>query len=281
MSMQNRPENRDEPRRERYHLKGKNPEELINELEEQMEGMTDLSFNEGLVRAYLDELELKEPMVSDLDVEASLSRFHAAHNKQDESRLPSHRRKIFMRIPAVAAAIMMCMLIAQAAGADVFGAIARWSNDIFQFTPYAVSETPPVPLQFPSGEETTFDSLQDALYALNLNIKIVPAWLPDKFTLNKVTLRRIDDLISVDASYLADDGSFLGIMFEQQWSSTTFSVFEKDDGEVVPYEKDGTTYYIMTNNAQVTAAWLCSNYECAIWGNVTKEEMIRIIESID
>jgi hypothetical protein len=49
---------------------------------------------------------------------------------------------------------------------------------------------------------------------------------------------------------------------------------------VTVYEKEEITHYIMTNLSQYTAAWLNGDLECSIFGDISKEDIIRMIDSI-
>lgn len=258
-------------------------EELIDDLEEKIEEMDDLTFDEDILDAYLEELEQKEPLNLEFDAKASLAIFHAEH-PEISGDIKSAKRgthwKVLRLAAGLVAATLGCMLVAQAAGADVFGIIARWSDEKFQFrTTEAIGTPPPAPKLSP-GEVVNFGSIQEALDAANIQVKLSPTWIPVGFTLDEVTARAVYSSVTVDAFYSGEDDRFLGIMVQPQWSSNTFSVFEKDDGQITEYEKNGIIYFIMTNRSQVSAAWVENNYECAIWGDITKEEMIQIIDSI-
>ena len=46
------------------------------------------------------------------------------------------------------------------------------------------------------------------------------------------------------------------------------------------YERDGIEHYIMTNNRQINAVWTNKNYECSIGGDISEDELRKMIDSI-
>ena len=57
-------------------------------------------------------------------------------------------------------------------------------------------------------------------------------------------------------------------------------IYEKDAGDVVIYQKDGIDYYIMSNLNTITAIWKVDSFECQISGNIEREDLIKMIDSI-
>lgn len=61
------------------HLREKTAEELLNELEVELDDMSEADYDQAWVDAYLDELDRREPPGADAAAEPALERFHAAH----------------------------------------------------------------------------------------------------------------------------------------------------------------------------------------------------------
>ena len=57
-------------------------------------------------------------------------------------------------------------------------------------------------------------------------------------------------------------------------------IYEKDSEGVVIYQKDGIDYYIISNLNTISAVWKYSSFECQISGNIEKEDLIKMIDSI-
>ena len=73
------------------------------------------------------------------------------------------------------------MVVAQAAGIDVFGAIGHWSEVVFHF----------IPLENENGEPTggnsgeyvpEYDTLREKLSSVGIDNDLAPAWYPEGFT---------------------------------------------------------------------------------------------------
>ena len=42
----------------------------------------------------------------------------------------------------------------------------------------------------------------------------------------------------------------------------------------------GVTHYVMTSARGESAKWLVDNYQCGITGDITREELLRMLDSI-
>lgn len=91
---------------------------------------------------------------------------------------PKHVSLVVRRIglvAAVVAAIFGLMITVQAAGVNVFGAIARWTDETFHFS---VQE---------NGEGAAwYSGYQDDLDAAGLREGLMPTWIPEGYTLEDV-----------------------------------------------------------------------------------------------
>lgn len=224
-------------------------------------------------------------------------------------------RKTF-RIAVIAAVVMACtlggMVVAQASGVDVFGAIARWSEAVFSFgevqpdnITYVVdadetlseaeleiirregikkdtsTKPPKVVATLQRGE---FLSVQDALDVYDVMEVKEPAYIPEGFTLNHIDVMQTDDpaSLSLGVSYVKEDvGGFLDIDIMSYDKVITTQV-EKTDASVVDFEINGTTFYLMENINNYTIAWLTDHYECYLSAPISmdKETLYKITESM-
>ena len=118
--------------------------ELLALLENLNDTMTEDNFNDELVTACLDALDRKSPMPAFMTAEESWHSFENKVGLDDTGSITSasvnrtgRKVKRVFRTGLVAAIIVFClfscMIVAQAAGVDVFGAIARWTDDVFGF----------------------------------------------------------------------------------------------------------------------------------------------------
>ena len=55
---------------------------------------------------------------------------------------------------------------------------------------------------------------------------------------------------------------------------------EVSDNLIEKYIVNGTEYYIYDNNGWASAVWIRDNYECYISGDITMEDIKRMVDSI-
>ena len=77
-----------------------------------------------------------------------------------------------------------------------------------------------------------------------------------------------------------EDSSFtLSISdFDEEVGPTT--IIEKDDSNVILHEAGGRIHYIINDGRWCNATWIVDDLQCIIGGNITNDEMIKIIGSI-
>lgn len=218
------------------------------------------------------------------DVEASLAAFHREHQDLFKRQNAAHtsfwkRSKLRIALPMAAMlVIVMGSLTAQALGVDVFGAVARWTSEIFHFTdssiPYAMIQT--VPLA--EGETKNYDTLQDAVDDFGIDVPLAPSWVPDRFVLSEVIAENISSGILIYAAYNASDG-FLRISFNES-SKDIYGSLEKDLSTAKAIDISNILHFIVTDQGITKAVWQNGELECHVSGNVTMLEMEQIINSI-
>ena len=177
------------------------------------------------------------------------------------------------------------MVTAQALGIDVFGAIARWTNEIFHFTTSSQNgDTFNTDIQNsnsypPDGE---YGSLQEALVACGIDQNVNPQHLPDGFELAKVSAYSLPSQVEIEAIYTYNDRIFSLEIFRYNSPEVVGqTIFEKDSEDMILYEKNGITYYIMSNNQQLTAVWMPQELlTCAITGDLSIVEVESLLDSM-
>ena len=170
---------------------------------------------EQFVTQYLPEIE-----ETALEPERTEHAVSAQINRQSPTIPPKRvvRFKRVWRTALVAAIAITCMfaimVTAQAAGVDVFGAMARWTEDVFSFGRIApdsqVSDDPGQETADQGSESSSaeFTSLQEAFDAYGMTEVHEPTWLPDGYTLDNLNVLAVDDplLRSFSASYTDGEG---------------------------------------------------------------------------
>jgi hypothetical protein len=266
------------------HMGSIEPDELIDELADVWDAMDEKDFDPELIDAYLVVLDEKAPIVLDFDAEESLAAFHEKHALLLEQTAPAAessdtipqtvRHRHFRTARLIVAVVMVtlaCMIAAQALGYNVFGTIARWTEETFQFTSSSQTETG-TPEE--ASDEMEYKSLQDALDDYGITESVVPNWFPSDFKMVGIVVTPIFNEIRFYASY-EFGGEFIAVTVRQYESAEAANkdAFEKDDLTVSTYESGGVTHYLMSNNGQLKAAWTNQNLVCSISGDLSKEEL--------
>lgn len=197
-----------------------------------------------------------------------------------EPTVDKPRRFSFQRvgrtIAVMAAAVVLCMALmvgAQAAGADVFGALARWTDDTFHF------ETRSVQLD---NNSKLYGSIQESLDMQDIFGRYSPKWFPEGSIISDVQTFRDDFGCSVQISLLGGGGEkfFIGIDRYNQSDYIDPLTFEIEAGSVEEYLSHGRTYFIFTNSEMITAVYNNGIIVHRIWGELTVQEMKYMLNSI-
>lgn len=200
------------------------------------------------------------------------------------------RFKLVRRTVLAAAAAIACMLAimvtAQAAGIDVFGAMARWTKDVFSFgqiTPD--SQVSDDPAQGMAGQETEapgteFASLQEAFDAYGMTEVHEPEWLPEGYALDGVDVLAVDDpfLRSFSASYT--DGEGRVSVKVMSYEGEPITQVQKTDDPAESIKKNGTTFYLIKNTGNYTIAWYTDQYEYYLTSKEESDILWQVTESM-
>lgn len=196
-----------------------------------------------------------------------------------EGTKPVRRARPWLRrLIAAAAAVALVIFIPLTAKAvnweKMWNAVAHWAKDTFSFvSSESVSVSEPTPEY--DGE---YSSLQDVLRANNRNADIVPTWIPENFTLNKIEKSASPNQEIYRAVYLNGDKE-VKIRIRTYLQSDPETV-EINEELLEMYEESGVQYYIFSNMDQIRAVWIIDSYQCNISGDLSIEEIKSMIDSI-
>lgn len=239
----------------------------------------------------LDEVD-PLPEIEACDARKSLEQFHKKYapvfsSVEAKSAAVSvsspekkHSNRALFKVLPIAAAIVLLFgtVTCQAFGLDVFGAIARWTSEIFQLhsnsTPYATITANPLA----EGEEAYYDTLEEAVEAFGITAPIVPQWIPERFELERVSAFHKSSGMFICADYISDDGT-LQIRYKEV-KNIDFSSLEQEDSNVEAHFKGEIRHYLLSDMGRQKASWQNGELECQVFGNVTRQEIIEIVDSI-
>lgn len=183
----------------------------------------------------------------------------------------------WLRRITVAAAILVVILCtsltAKALGVDIWNVVASWANETFHF-----AREGQVDMSEPSPEDAiAYGSLQEILSANGRDFKLIPAWIPDGYELVEIKTDETPMQETYIAIYSNADKIFK--INVKSYLNADPEKIEISDNLQEIYEVGGTEYYIFKDNKQYRVTWISNNFECYLTGELTKDEVLKIIES--
>lgn len=205
-----------------------------------------------------------------------------------EEAAPTGKKTTLLRGLAVAAMLAVVLLAAifPAGGAGSMGSLlGRWTKNVFWFDgKVSLPEDPDLQSPGYHGENPDLQRLYDAVSQYDVG-PVVPCWIPEGYTIEDW-----DDFGVFHISGEDGEKSEIGVEFSRGEDRLKIRIFvsnkvpnvvyEKDEAEVTVYCKNGTEYHIMSNNGQYSCVWQNGSYGGAIIGDITTDELYRMIDSI-
>jgi hypothetical protein len=193
---------------------------------------------------------------------------------------PLQRKHRMIRFASVVAIFVVVLLTgnmtAKAFGIDLFGTIAKWTQDTFTFSSSVPNETTSDEQDFNEAAKT--DTLQQILNQYGITCDLVPTWLPDGYLFKNSDVYETPASTSFHAIYYREEDEISVTI--TSLSKPVRSIYEKDDNEVTVYSVNDIEHYIMTNLKITNIVWTSGTYEGSISGKISLEEAKRIIDSI-
>ena len=152
---------------------------------------------------------------------------------------PGRRRRWLRTALAAAALAATLLLFCAAAGAngyDLWGILARWTDEQLAIEPDQIVPIPKSDIHIPEEPEE-YSSLQEALSACGLSQPLAPSWMPEGFELSALHVEDMSELGNVmfAALYARDDSHltiFINVYFDTgQYSTSPSTHFQKDEGD--------------------------------------------------
>lgn len=170
---------------------------------------------------------------------------------------------------AVVAILILGSVTARAFGFNIWEAVVKWTQETFHFGEWGNNNP---------NNNLPYSSLKEALEKGDIPAKIVPTRVSSGFDLADITV----ELTPIKNIYVAKyvNGERILLITVQDYLDKIPAYVEQSEGLIEEYEVSGVTYYIFANNKQVRATWLNGSYECDISGDVTIEELKKMIDSI-
>lgn len=259
--------------------------ELLNEIEKLMDPPPGEDIDTEKVEYYLALLQERAPVMEDYDPAAQWDKLMEEHPLLAEETVapekPSSRRRSrrcsgfrILRVAEVAAAVVLCLVVtANAFGVNPIQAFLNWAEGVIQ----AYSDPSGI-MELPADDPSEYHSLEEALTANGIDASDCPTWVPRDYSLCGVWVRATDGIIKCTASYESTRGEIIMRVTQHSMGSTASTEEREDDG--YEYTNDNGTYYIVSNYELSKVGWQIGSTSYVISGQVSEEEIIKIINSI-
>ena len=181
----------------------------------------------------------------------------------------SGKKTGFLRVAMIAAAMVVIIVAitvtASAIGIDLWGWVPKWNDSTFRFVPE-------------DSESATSLDIPEALKQLGVEEPLFPTWLPEGFDLAEQQIT-LENEVFLYSSYVYK-GQIIMINIRPSNEIAETGFIEKNAGDPIEYIARGKTHYILNNYETTTATWRSDGYTVRIVGDISVQEMERIIDSV-
>ena len=183
------------------------------------------------------------------------------------------RGSLWVRGLAAAMAVVVILIAgsvtAKAFGFDIWKAVVQWTQETFHFGNWGNSDP---------NSNLPYSSLQEALEQGEITAPLAPTWFPNGYELTELKIEQTPLKKVYRAKYTGGGKKLVIAVWDYLDGDPVF--VEQSEGLVEKYEAYGITYYLFSNYGNNRAVWLYESYECDISGEVTIEELRKMIDSI-
>lgn len=209
---------------------------------------------------------------------AGQSLYDSSPGEEEREETPARKRRPLRRLPrrvavvaAVLCALFATMIVAQAAGADLWGVIIQWTKENFRFT-----------YQGDSPSSSWMEGREE-LEGMELN-DYLPTWIPEGYIVEEIETHEMQER---DTAIITFSGENLPVfcMFVDVYEDLEqmqYMTYEKDNASVQEQKlSNGGIVYLYTNGGDENSIYHNQNVICSISGDIPEESVIKIYESIE
>jgi hypothetical protein len=187
-------------------------------------------------------------------------------------------RRMLRKVPVIAAVVAITLsiiIVAQAAGFDVCGVIAKWTDETFHFESTNIKQDVP-------EEAGNSSIIKKALVKCGMSPALAPTWFPEGFDLTEPQITQTDNSCIVFCSFLDEKGDQYGIRYNYYYAPQDINQkkFEKENAGMDQYSNGTQTFYILPNLNTITATWSNGQTCVSIFGKLTTKDIKKIIDSM-
>lgn len=196
--------------------------------------------------------------------------------KSGKQRRAKGLRRLLL-VAATLAFVLVSSVVVQASGIDIFGAIARWTKEVFTFsTPAAEAD------EYGFMPLSVSPELTAALNEQGFPASFAPAWLPEEYVHYEINTYTVNTASLVEFSATSDDGSTIFVNFTKclDGSAVEGEMYEKNELAAEAYSHGTQIFHIFSNTSGIIAVWSDGTYVINIFGNLSVNTVKEIIDSI-
>lgn len=198
----------------------------------------------------------------------------------------SRHRKFSLRGAGLIAAVLVCVFSLAACSVGgvgrFFQMVGKWTSEVFTFEnaykgeiPQEIGTNAPQP-----QEDVQYSRIEDALAAYGITEKVVPTKLPEGLEIETVEVIPFESNNSVNFCALYQSDTNYLMLQVRQLADQHDEKFEKSEGEVAKYIRDGIPHYFYENVGSSCITWFNGNLECVIDTDLPKDCLIAVVDSI-
>lgn len=203
---------------------------------------------------------------SSYDSSTQLDKTNIARSKPNaHAGIRNAKRRIAV-LAAVLIIVLASLMTVQANGVDIFGAIARWTSELFSFGRTEEKRGLVVDGKWPEidlNENQKFTSLQEALDFYGVIEASAPKYLPDGFAPQNVNVETNGVWLTFFSSYTNNCGQVLAVSYNS-YQETPLMYYEKAGSLSETFTIDDNVCKIFENIGNYTAAWITPHFECCV-----------------
>lgn len=194
------------------------------------------------------------------------------------AKKPRSKPLCWLRGLTAAAAVLACIFLgsvtANAFGFNIWKAVAVWAQETFHLQSDVKVDTEVQGID----RNREYTSLEEAIYDAEEVLGIVPTWIPEGYVLTDI---RTDEnpLRKKYVAVYENQGTMLKIVVQSYQDGYPEQV-ERKNGTEETYIAGGNIYYLFEDIDTLQAVWVQDSYECYISGELTVEQMEKMIDSI-
>lgn len=223
--------------------------------------------------------------ISDQEAEAELNAIlqRAEEEEAKGSRTHARFKSVVRKITMVAASIAIffaLMVTVQAAGIDVFGAVGKWTDSLFHFEyDSGTDNDPKSDVKFVGL--SSIAEIRKNMVMKGFPLDVTPAWIPDDFSVKKISFPENDDVQSVAFLLVNSTGDWLLYQSSSVSEGDSFDdiMVEKNEGSIETIISNDRLFYIFQNESVWTGIYQGQEYRISIQ-IAEKNDLIQIIKSI-